>query len=59
MKNRKKWRILLRLISLVAVLVLAIGVSVPGASAATPDEINQAIEDGLAWLAGNQNPNGS
>jgi hypothetical protein len=59
MKSRKTWKVLLRLVSLVAILVLAIGVSVPGASAATPDEINQAIEDGLAWLAGHQNPNGS
>ena len=59
MRKRRTWRILLRLVSLVAILALAIGVSVPGASAATPDEINQAIEDGMAWLAGHQNPNGS
>lgn len=39
----------------VAILLLA----VMPARAATEDEIEQAIVDGLAWLAAQQNPNGS
>ncbi len=43
-------------LSIVAVLLLA---SVTSVSAATPEEINQSIVDGLAWLANNQQGDGS
>ena len=50
---------MVRFVSVLALLALTIGLAAPGASAATPDEINQAIEDGLAWLASVQAADGS
>jgi hypothetical protein len=56
-----KWRNLF--IGKLAAALLLIGLTglawAPSASAATPEEIEQAIVKGLAWLAGRQNADGS
>jgi hypothetical protein len=62
MKDRKRTRKRLMPISLMlvfALLVAGLGLGVAPAGAATQSQINSAIDDGLQWLADNQNPNGS
>lgn len=43
----------------VLLLIVTLYIGVPNAEAATQSEINEAISKGLAWLATQQNPNGS
>jgi hypothetical protein len=40
-------------------VLMAFALCLPTANAVTPAEIQASIDDGLAWLAGQQNPNGS
>jgi hypothetical protein len=49
---------LLHILVILAMVVMTLGAALP-AQAATPGEINDAISDGLAWLASVQNANGS
>ena len=44
---------------LVVVMISSILAVMPAVNAATPEEINTAIADGLEYLATNQNPDGS
>ncbi len=48
---------LLHILVIIALVMLTLGAALP-AQAATPAEINDAITDGLAWLATQQNPAG-
>ena len=47
-----------RLLTISVVLGLLLGVITLPASAATPGQINTAIQNGLAWLATQQQPSG-
>jgi len=47
------------LLAMFFVSVLILPMLVPSVKAATPEEINAAITEGLAWLAGQQNLDGS
>lgn len=44
---------------LIFALIMAGIVTVPAALAATPEQIESSIQNGTAWLAANQNPDGS
>lgn len=46
-------------LALVTSLVAVVGLTPSMAQAATPEQIEDAIEDGLEWLAGQQNADGS
>ena len=54
----KKRLFIVKSLTLALVLMLAVTLAAP-AMAATPQQIEDAIEDGLAWLAGVQNADGS
>ena len=48
-----------KLAAVTVVLILAVVLVAPAAQAATPAQIQAAIDDGLAWMAGQQNADGS
>ena len=55
----KKMSVVPRALIIVMALALVMALTAPVAQAATPEEIEDAIEDGLTWLAGEQNADGS
>jgi hypothetical protein len=59
MKRKTLVGLLVIAVVIAAVLVGSYATFVPSANAATDDEIEAAIEAGVTWLAGQQNPDGS
>ena len=59
MRARSLRRLLTKAAGIAVMVVLAVSLVAPPVHGATPEQIESAIEDGLAWLATQQNADGS